>query len=142
MTTPTILLAEEAPNVRQVLAFILEEHGYRVLQSWDGRDTLAQAREHVPDLLVMESMLPYRTGFEICAVLKRDQRLCRIPILMTSALTRGLGQGDEYWRARCSADDFLSKPFDMTELLWRIERLLEASRRRRPDVRDEAGIPR
>ena len=128
---PTILVVDEARSTRDLLGQLLRLRGYGVIEAGEGRQALALVPELRPDLIILEALLPYTSGFEVCAVLKRQPRTRSIPILMTCSVTRSLGRPDDYWRARVHADAFLSKPFDVTELFAAVERLLPRSEAQR-----------
>jgi DNA-binding response OmpR family regulator len=106
---------------------MLRSKGYETEESGDGQDAEQKVRANPPDLIVLDAMLPKKTGFDVCQSLKSDDKLKKIPILMLTAITRDSGKSDEYWREKSQADDFMSKPFKATELVERIERLLNGS---------------
>lgn len=113
-----VLVAEDNPNSRQLVKDILESIGYEPILAIDGPSAIAAAQLHVPDMVILDVNMPGMTGFEVCAVLKSDDRLRHIPILMLTAQTdveskvTGLGMG---------ADDYLGKPFSPRELAARID---------------------
>ncbi len=119
-----ILVVDDTKSIREIIAFTLRGKGYEVLESGDGLEAERMARTASPDLIVLDAMLPRKTGFDICADLKRDDAFKAIPILMLTALTRDTGESDTQWRERSRADDFMSKPFKAHDLLGRVERLL------------------
>jgi len=123
----TILVVDEARATRDLLGQLLRLRGYKVIEAAEGRQALALVRELRPDLVILEALLPYTSGFEVCATLKRQPRTRSIPVLMTCSVTRSLGRPDHYWRDRVHADEFLSKPFDVTDLFLAVERLLDRS---------------
>lgn len=113
-----VLVAEDNPNSRQLVKDILESIGYEPILAIDGPSAIAAAQLHVPDMVILDVNMPGMTGFEVCAVLKSDDKLKHIPILMLTAQTdveskvTGLGMG---------ADDYLGKPFSPRELAARID---------------------
>ena len=121
-----ILIVEDTKSIREIVAFMLRSKGYETLESGDGQDAEARVRADPPDLIVLDAMLPKKTGFDVCQSLKADEKLKKIPILMLTAITRDTGKSDEYWKEKSQADDFMSKPFKATELVERIERLLKS----------------
>ncbi len=127
----TILVVDESRATRDLVGQLLRLRGYHVVEAGEGRQALALAREHRPDLIILEALLPYTSGFEVCAALKRRPRTRTIPVLMTCSVTRSLGRPDDYWKQRVDADEFLSKPFDVTDLFVAVERLLDASEAQR-----------
>lgn len=120
----TILLVEESRDDREHLGRALAAAGYEVLEARDGRETIAVLQDRKPDLLLIGAVLPYRSGFEICAAIRRHPRWAALPVVLMSSLTRTLGRPDSYWRDRTCADDFISKPCDLPELLARIDAAL------------------
>ena len=122
-----ILIVEDTKSIREIVAFMLRSKGYETEESGDGQDAEQRVRDNPPDLVVLDAMLPKKTGFDVCQSLKSDEKLKHIPILMLTAITRDSGKSDEYWREKSQADDFMSKPFKATELVERIERLLDGA---------------
>ncbi len=124
-----ILVVEDTKSIREIVAYLLRGQGFEVAESGDGVDAQQKVTAAPPDLIVLDAMLPRKTGFELCAELKRDDRYRKIPILMLTALTRDSGKSDEYWKEKSQADDFMSKPFKATELVDRVVRLIDAGPR-------------
>lgn len=122
-----ILVVDDTKNIREIVAFQLRNRGYEVVESADGQDAWDKATTISPDLIVLDAMLPNKTGFEICMELKSDDRWKHIPVLMLTAITRDTGKNDEYWREKSRADDFISKPFKAPDLVARVEKLLGAA---------------
>ena len=123
-----ILVVEDEPSLQETLAYNLEKQGYRVETSGDGRSALETARRLKPDLIVLDIMLPAMDGIEVCKTLRRES--FSSPILMLTA------RDDEIDRVvglEIGADDYLTKPFSMRELLARIK----AQLRRTQVVREE-----
>ncbi len=119
-----ILVVDDTRSIREIVAYLLRSRGCDVIESADGLDAWEKATTESPDLIVLDAMIPKKTGFEICEQLKKDDRWKKIPILMLTALTRDSGKTDEYWREKSQADDFMSKPFKAMELVERILKLL------------------
>jgi DNA-binding response OmpR family regulator len=123
----TILVVEDEPALQETLVYNLEKQGYKVEAVGDGRSALESARRLKPDLLILDIMLPEIDGFEVCKILRKESS---IPILMLTA------RDDEIDRVvglEVGADDYLTKPFSMRELLARVK----AQLRRTQLVRDE-----
>jgi len=120
----TILLVEDDPAVQRGIRENLERERFKVLVEQDGKKGLHRARREMPDLLILDVMLPSMTGFDICARLKKEG--FPSPVFILTALgdedstLRGLGLG---------ADDYLSKPFSVRELLLRVRNLFERTER-------------
>jgi DNA-binding response OmpR family regulator len=124
MSGKRILVVEDTKNIRQIVVFMLKKRGYEVFEAEDGDDGYEKAKAIKPDLMVLDAMLPGRTGFEICGDLKADPAYSDIPIIMLTAITQDTDQTDDYWKEKAGADDFMSKPFRAQELLERIQKLL------------------
>lgn len=123
-----ILIVDDDRVTRQTLASLLAAEGYAVSVADDGEAALSLARELLPDLLLLDILLPGPNGYEVCRTLRQDPVLAEVPIVLLTALDdresriRGLEVG---------ADDFLSKPFDRVELLARVGAITRLNRFRR-----------
>lgn len=113
-----ILVVDDEPPMIQVLSYNLKQSGYEVLVARDGEEALAQARRHLPDLILLDLMLPKIDGLEVCRRLRRERD---VPIIMLTA------RDDEIDRVvglELGADDYVAKPFSVRELLARIRNVL------------------
>ena len=117
MPQRTILLVEDEETLARAVAFTLEREGYRMLTAADGAEGLAMAREAKPDLLLLDVMLPNIDGFDLCRILRRETT---VPILM---LTAKVDEVDRIVGLELGADDYMTKPFSMRELVARIKAL-------------------
>ena len=119
---PKILVVDDEPDAIELIKFNLKGAGYDVLTAVDGDEALKKARSLLPDLIVLDLMLPEVDGLEVCKILRRDQRISATPILMLTAkaaeIDRVLGAG------QLGADDYVTKPFSPRELVLRIKKLL------------------
>ena len=123
----TVLVVEDEPALQETLVYNLEKQGYAVEAAGDGRAALEAARRIKPNLIVLDIMLPELDGFEVCKILRKEMST---PILMLTA------RDDEIDRVvglEVGADDYLTKPFSMRELIARVK----AQLRRTQLVRDE-----
>ena len=120
-----ILVVDDTKSIREIVSYLLRSRGYEVVEAADGLDAWEKATTLNPDLIVLDAMIPKKTGFEICEQLKKDERWKKIPVLMLTAITRDTGKTDEYWKEKSLADDFVSKPFKAPDLVQRILRLVE-----------------
>ena len=121
----TILVVEDDDSLQDVLAYNLDRKGYRVLQAVDGDAALEMARENKPDLIVLDIMLPGLDGLEVCRIVRREMAT---PILILTARDQEL---DKVGGLELGADDYMTKPFSIRELLARVGALI---RRREMDV--------
>jgi two-component system OmpR family response regulator len=118
MDLRTILLVEDEETLSRALEYSLGKEGYEVLTASDGAQGLALAREARPDLLLLDIMLPTMDGFDVCRILRKEMNL---PILV---LTAKVDEVDKIVGLELGADDYLTKPFSMRELLARVKALL------------------
>ena len=122
MRKETILIVEDDEDIRQLLSFNLDAAGYGVLTASTGREGLDLARRHVPDLVLLDIMLPGMSGFDVCKELKRASETAGMPVIMLTA------KGEEVDRVvglELGADDYVVKPFSPRELLLRIRAVLK-----------------
>ena len=125
MIDRTILLVDEPTRMRDLLTSILRMRGYAVIEIDGGRDLLKRIRNIRPDLLIIEAMLPGFSGFEACAVLRRDPEFKDLPTLMMCSSAHKL-PGGVFGKDYILSDEFLVRPFGLQDLLARIEKLLGA----------------
>ncbi len=114
-----ILIAEDQTDIRDLLALNLQGAGYDVVQASDGREALAAQDRQPADLLVLDLMMPHMDGLDVCKALRA--RGCATPILMLTAKSTEL---DRVLGLELGADDYLTKPFSLAELLARVKALL------------------
>ncbi|MFS8777124.1 response regulator transcription factor [Synechococcus sp. O70.1] len=121
-----ILIIEDDPSVLDILRINLELAGYEVVTATDGVRGQALALQTLPDLIILDLMLPQVDGLTVCQRLRREERTSDIPILMLTAL----GQTrDKIEGFNAGADDYLTKPFEVQELLVRVRALLRRADR-------------
>jgi DNA-binding response OmpR family regulator len=121
--TQTILLIEDDATLAETLRYNLEREGYSVLSAVDGIQGLELARRECPDLLVLDVMLPRLDGFSVCRILRQEST---IPIIM---LTARQDEVDRIAGLELGADDYVSKPFSLGELLARVRAILRRTER-------------
>jgi DNA-binding response OmpR family regulator len=114
----SILLVEDDDNLREVLAANLRREGYEVLEASEGEQALAVARNHAPDLIILDVMLPGLDGLSICRILRAEMAT---PIILLTART---GEVDKIIGLESGADDYITKPFSTGELVARIRAVM------------------
>ncbi|MGH2429606.1 MAG: response regulator [Candidatus Limnocylindria bacterium] len=124
----TVLVVDDDPKIRELLRLYVLREGHRAVFAGDGQEALTAARQHRPDLVLLDVMLPGLDGFEVCRVLRDESDL---PILL---LTARSGDSDKVIGLDIGADDYIVKPFSPRELMARIRVQL---RRRRRSGEDE-----
>ena len=121
----TILVVDDERMLAETISFNLEKEGFTVVTAHDGEAALALARQHAPDLVVLDLMLPRISGWEVCRALRQSgEHKLDSPILMLTA--RG-EEADKVLGLELGADDYLVKPFGMRELVARVRALLRRS---------------
>lgn len=105
----------------------LEAHGYHILLATNGTDGLERFHEEQPDLMIVDVALPKKSGFELCFDVKRTPHGQRMPVLLMSAVFRDTDHAEAYAKQSLRAEAYLTKPFDLSLLLARVEALLGVS---------------
>jgi two-component system phosphate regulon response regulator PhoB len=121
MSKQTILIIEDERALVEVLTYNLRKEGFEVQSATDGQDGLRRAQTTLPDLIVLDLMLPVVEGLEVCRVLKSGARTRDIPLLMLTARSEEV---DEIVGFQMGADDYVTKPFKIKPLIQRIKALL------------------
>jgi two-component system, OmpR family, phosphate regulon response regulator PhoB len=122
---PSILVIEDEPDLRDVLDFNLRQAGHEVQLAGRAGEGLKAAKQRLPDLVILDLMLPDRPGTDVCRELRGDPATRAIPIMMLTA------RGEEIDRVvgfELGADDYVTKPFSMRELLLRIQAILRRAK--------------
>ncbi len=125
---PAVLVVEDEPAQREVLAYNLEAEGFRVLRAADGEEALLLVEEETPDIIVLDWMMPALSGIEVCRRLKTRPETRPIPIIMLSARSEEV---DKVRGLETGADDYVVKPYSVIELMARVRSQL---RRVRPST--------
>lgn len=136
MPKENILVVDDEKDIRELVSFNLGKNGYRTTCVASGEDALARVRADLPDLIVLDLMLPGADGFDVCRRLKSDAATARIPILMLTARTEDV---DIVAGLELGADDYVTKPFSPRVLLARIRALL---RKTAPPENEESDLLR
>ena len=118
MSGKKILVVDDEVDLVETIRFPLEMEGFNVLVSYNGEDALNQARKENPDLILLDLMLPKLDGYKVCRLLKFDERFKHIPILMLTAKTQ---EKDKLLGKETGADEYITKPFDIDELMKKVK---------------------
>lgn len=137
MTNKTILLVEDDQAIREMVVFALEKDGFDVLEAEDSNTAMVAIANHRPDLVLLDWMLPGASGLEICRQLKRDEATRDLPVIMLTA--RG-EEDDRVQGLEIGADDYVSKPFSVRELLARIKAVLRRASPEQDGVLEANGL--
>ena len=111
---PLILLADDEPNLRETVSFLLEMEGFHVALASDGVEALDRVRELRPAVVLLDAMMPRRDGFDVCRTIRADPELAGVCIVMLTALSQ---RTDRERALAAGADHFVTKPFDEDALL-------------------------
>ncbi|MDF0556850.1 response regulator [Kamptonema sp. UHCC 0994] len=115
---PQILLVDDEPALRDSLTYTLQKEGYEVMTAVDGLSAIKQFHKQVPDVILLDLMLPEVSGMEVCW---RIRAFSNVPIVMLTAKDQDI---DKVWGLEAGADDYVTKPFNTRELLARIKAVL------------------
>jgi DNA-binding response OmpR family regulator len=129
-TTPLVLVADDEEDIRALVAFRLERAGYEVISAADGEEALTLATTRLPDLVVLDMMMPKATGLEVTRSLRGQDETKDIPVILLTARAQ---EADVARGFEAGVDDYVKKPFSPQDLQLRVQALLE----RRP----AASIP-
>lgn len=121
MTRPRILVIEDERQLTDVLRYNLEREGYEVVLSHDGHEGLRKAQMQLPDLVILDLMLPGMDGLEVCRELRSGDRTRRVPIIILTAKSE---ETDQIVGFSMGADDYVTKPFSPKVLLQRVKAML------------------
>ena len=122
---PHVLLVEDEPAQREVLAYNLEAEGFGVLRAENGEEALILVEENAPDIIVLDWMLPSVSGIEVCRRLKARPETRNLPIIMLSARSEEV---DRVRGLETGADDYVIKPYSVVELMARVRAQLRRTR--------------
>ena len=135
--TPEVLVIEDDADTRELLQDALEGAGFRVFVAQSGQEGLHALRQHVPDIVLLDQLLPGMSGLEVCRQIRRQPGLGAVPVVMLTALSRPT---DQVAGLNAGADDYVVKPFHVDELLARLHSHVRRSRRER-QLNPLTGLP-
>ena len=118
---PTVLVVEDEAALATMLRYNLEKQGFRVEEAIDGQEALVRLAENVPDIVLLDWMLPAMSGIEVCRQIRRRAATRDLPVIMVTARAE---DGDAVRGLNTGADDYITKPFSMEALLARMRALL------------------
>ncbi len=129
MSQPHILIIEDEEHIVELIKFNLESNGYKVSYAFNGRDGIKRVEMEKPDLVLLDLMLPEVDGIDVCNRIKNNRELKQIPIIM---LTAKSSETDKIIGLEIGADDYITKPFSIRELLTRIKVILRRYQNTQP----------
>ena len=133
-----VLIVDDEDDIRKLLKRVLVDRGYRVIEADRGTAALRLVKEHVPDLIVLDAMLPELHGFEICRRIKGSQKYGQIPIIMISAVYRGWRYAEDL-KQNYGVDAYIEKPFRITEVVKAVEAAIAKQAGEAPPDREKTS---
>jgi len=121
MAAKKILIVDDEPFLREIVAAQLKAEGYDIIQATDGLEGLEKAKKENPDLIILDIMLPKMNGYEICGALKSDSKYNNIPIILFSAKAQ---EQDKNLGEKVGADAYITKLFGAKELVTKVKELI------------------
>jgi DNA-binding response OmpR family regulator len=118
---PLVLIADDDPDIRSLVALRLERSGYEVVAAGDGEQALAAALERAPDLALLDVMMPKLDGYEVTERLRQQEATRHLPVIL---LTARVQESDIARGVEAGADDYVKKPFSTSELRDRVQAVL------------------
>jgi diguanylate cyclase (GGDEF)-like protein len=132
-----ILIVDDEPHIRRILQFLLEQEGFAVQMAGDGEEALSILEKELPDLILLDVMMPKMDGFSVLERIRANFETSRLPVIMLTAK----GESAEKVRGlKGGANDYLTKPFNHEELLLRMRNMLAANQAQR-DANPLTGLP-
>jgi two-component system alkaline phosphatase synthesis response regulator PhoP len=119
-----ILVVDDEEHIQELIKFNLEKNGYKVILSDNGIDAIKLAKEHLPQLMLLDLMLPGMDGLDVCKEIRKDSSMSNMPIIMITAKGEEI---DKIIGLELGADDYITKPFSVRELVARIKAILRRS---------------
>jgi len=120
-----ILVCDDEPYILMALTDAVEMEGYECVTAVDGREAIEKAKQELPDLILLDIMMPYKDGYEVCEELKEDPKTRDIPVIMLTAKSQ---QVDIQRGKEVGADDYITKPFRPSTLRKKFNEVLDARR--------------
>ena len=117
-----ILIADDETDIVETLQFMLEVEGFECLTAYNGEDALNLAKREMPDLLILDVMMPKINGYKVCRLLKFDAKYKNIPILMVTARSQ---EEDMMIGEETGADEYITKPFEINDVVEKVKKYLE-----------------
>ena len=121
-----ILVADDELDIRNLTKMLLEKNGYQVSLAANGVEALRKAENELPDLIFLDVVMPAKSGWEVCKILKDQEKTKHIPIVMFSVLPVAIGDASSRkYAEEAGSNDSLPKPFNVNELLTKVKKYVE-----------------
>lgn len=118
----TILLVDDEKDLLETMVMALEAQGFDVISAFDGEEGLAKAVSEKPDIVILDLMMPKMNGYQVCWELKNREETKALKVIMLTAKTQ---ESDKFWGFETGADDYVTKPFEMSELVKKITKFIQ-----------------
>ncbi|MCY6484024.1 response regulator transcription factor [Clostridium aestuarii] len=125
MAEEKILVVDDEEHIQELIKFNLNKNGYKTVCAGDGLEALNLARKEMPQLILLDVMLPGMDGYDVCKEVRRDSSISNIPIIMITAKGEEL---DKILGLELGADDYITKPFSIRELIARVKAILRRTK--------------
>lgn len=112
-----ILVVDDSPTMRQLMLDALHGKGYQLFTANDGEEALQKAAKELPDLVLLDVVMPGKNGFQVCRQLKTDQATRHIKVIMVTSKNQ---KSDHFWGLKQGADAYLTKPFEAADLVQNV----------------------
>ena len=122
MCEKKVLICDDEPYILESVSFIVREEGYQVITANDGEQGLQLLRSEKPDLVLLDVMMPGKTGFDVCREVKADHNMCGTYVILLTAMGQDRDMEDGY---QSGADEYMTKPFSPRSLRRRLHELLD-----------------
>jgi two-component system alkaline phosphatase synthesis response regulator PhoP len=130
MAEGKILIVDDEDHIRELIKFNLENNGYKIIEAADGVEALKLAKKETPELILLDVMLPGMDGYDVCKEIRKNNEISNTPIIMITAKGEEL---DKILGLELGADDYITKPFSVRELLARTKAVLRRTRTQQID---------
>ncbi|MEK6266402.1 MAG: response regulator transcription factor [Clostridium sp.] len=124
MSDEKVLVVDDEEHIQELIKFNLEKNGYKVILADNGIDAIKLAKENLPQLMLLDLMLPGMDGLDVCKAIRKDSSMSNMPIIMITAKGEEI---DKIIGLELGADDYITKPFSVRELVARIKAILRRS---------------
>jgi twitching motility two-component system response regulator PilH len=118
----TVLIVDDSPTVRHMVAEQLRKSGFNVVEAIDGEEAIAKIQTSLPDLVVTDIVMPRKNGYELCRWLKSEPNTKDIPVIMCTSKSE---EFDVYWGMKQGADAYVTKPYHPPDLIDVVKKLLK-----------------
>jgi twitching motility two-component system response regulator PilH len=112
-----IMVVDDSPTMRKMMSDTLDGKGYQIITATDGEEALQKAAKELPDLVLLDVVMPGKNGFQVCRQLKTDAATKHIKVIMVTSKDQ---KSDRFWGLKQGADAYLTKPFEPAELLQNV----------------------